>query len=110
MRKLAGIVVALVVLWAWPLNAQVPHLLNYQAHIAAGDTSLTGTFKLTFSVYIAPSGGTPLWAETQTVQVTEGLFNVLLGSAVPLSPSLFSGVDRYYSDSGQDCKGGNSKK
>ncbi len=95
MKKMAGVVVALVVLWTWPLNAQVPHLLNYQAHIAAGDTSLTGTFKLTFSVYGALSGGTSLWTETQAVQVTDGLFNVLLGSVVPLSPTLFSGVERY---------------
>ncbi len=41
---------------------------------------LNGSHTLTFRIYATASSDGVLWAETQTVQVTDGLFNVLLGS------------------------------
>ena len=95
MKQSASVAAALILLWASPLTAQVPPLLNYQGHLAAGDTALTGGFKLVFSVYPAPTGGSPLWTETQTVAVTDGLFSVLLGGAVPIPQTLFAEAERY---------------
>jgi hypothetical protein len=95
MRKPFLAAVALMLLSGSPSIAQVPRLLNYQGHLAAGDTSLAGTFRMTFSIYAVPTGGVPIWTETQSVAVTEGLFHVLLGSVAPLPSSLFSEADRY---------------
>lgn len=95
MKQPVFVVAVLVLLGASPSVAQVPHLLNYQGHLAAGDTALTGTFKIVFSVYAAPTGGSPLWTETQTVPVTDGLFSVSLGSVVPIPQALFAEAERH---------------
>ena len=39
-----------------------------------------------------PTGGTAFWSETQSVSVTDGLFNVLLGSTLALDPDDFTGA------------------
>ncbi|GEM_PF-1720592 len=95
MKQSASMAAVLIFLWASSLTAQVPPLLNYQGHLAVGDTALTGGFKLVFSVYPAPTGGSPLWTETQTVAVTDGLFSVLLGGVVPIPQTLFAEAERY---------------
>ena len=76
--------------------AQVPQLLNYQGRLTdVNDQTLNGTFTMQFSIYDAPSSGTALWTETQSVTVTSGVFNVLLGSVTPIPFSVFSGGDRF---------------
>lgn len=77
-------------------NAQVPQLINYQGKLKdASGNPVDDTVKMQFSMYDAETGGTGLWAETQTVQVTDGLFNVLLGSVNPIPYSVFSGAEVY---------------
>lgn len=80
-----------------PAPAEVPMLLNYQGRLldAAGNPR-NGSFTMQFAIYGAEIGGGALpsstpWDETQTVTVTNGTFNVLLGSATPLPPDLFTG-------------------
>jgi hypothetical protein len=77
--------------------AQAPNLVNYQGVLKdSGGNPLTGTYSITFSLYSVSSGGTALWTETQgSVSVSNGLFSVLLGSVTPLTPSEFSGTDRW---------------
>ena len=67
---------------AWP----------YQGRLAdAGGAPLTGSYSMTFRLYNTAYGGTSLWEESWTgannVQVSNGLFNVMLGSlnAIPQS-------------------------
>lgn len=62
--------------------------INYQGRIAdSAGNPLTETMPMTFRLYPVPTGGTPLWAETWTggnsVAVSDGLFNVMLGSIEP---------------------------
>lgn len=57
--------------------------ISYQGRLAdAGGTPLTGLHNLEFRIYDTPSGGVPLWEELWTggnaVQVSDGLFNVML--------------------------------
>jgi len=67
----------------------IPQIINYQGQL----TGLTGsaldtTVAMTFSLYGAASGGTPMWTETQpAVQVTNGQFSVLLGTFTVLPDS-----------------------
>jgi len=67
-------------------NGQVSYqgLLTNEAGIALG-----GDIEITFRLYDALSGGSEVWNETQTVTVTQGHYQVLLGSATPLTPALF---------------------
>jgi len=64
------------------LRAQIPNLINYQGRMTVSGAPASGTFSIRFSIHTALTGGTELWFETQnTVQVANGIFNVLLGSA-----------------------------
>jgi hypothetical protein len=65
--------------------------ISYQGRLTdAGGTPVTGLVGLTFRLYDTPSGGSALWAESQTVSVNNGLFNVQLGSVNPLPSTLFT--------------------
>lgn len=101
MDKMRSILIGtlLIVSFFTPSYADVPKLINYQGHLAdKAGSPLTGTVSITFSIYDSDTGGNNLWTETQTlVDIKNGLFNVLLGSAsvdgVP--ESLFDGPDRW---------------
>jgi hypothetical protein len=81
-----------------PLTA-VPKLVNFQGRLtnpSTGDPVPDGTYSITFRIFNAASGGTQLWSETQSaVAVTNGQFNVLLGSVSPLTASVLDGDPRY---------------
>ena len=80
-------------------QASVPPLVSYQGKL----TELTGQpvpdsmFSMRFFLYDQETGGNLIWQEPATgnpplnVQVTGGLFNVLLGSAVPLAAASLTG-------------------
>jgi hypothetical protein len=77
-----------------PTLTQVPRLIKFSG-LAQDETkkSLSGVVGITFSLYKDQQGGSPLWVETQNVQVdASGHYTAMLGSAsaegVPLS--LFS--------------------
>ena len=62
-------------------TAAVPHLVNYQGRLTDSlDAPLDGSYNITFSLYTAASGGSPIWTEAQQVSVSDGLFQVTFGS------------------------------
>lgn len=70
-------------------------MINYQGRLsdsAGNPVDTTGApdgLSVTFALYETETGGTPLWSETHAnVPVSEGLFNVKLGSVNPFSISL----------------------
>jgi hypothetical protein len=82
---------------AGSLHAQVPNLLNYQGKLTnATGSAASGSFSMTFSIYSSATAGTPLWTETQNVTVTNGIFNVLLGSFTTFPDTLFIGTGVRY--------------
>ena len=98
--KNTWIVIAIILLLSVPASivmAQPPNLINYQGKLSDQDGNpVSGERDLTFAIYEAESGGTPLWSESQTVTVNEGVFNTLLGSVNPIPDTLFQGnTDRY---------------
>jgi hypothetical protein len=67
-----------------------PVRLNYQGLLldtASGNPIPDGDYSITFAIYHSETITTPLWHETQVVAVAGGLFNVLLGSSNPISPT-----------------------
>lgn len=86
---------------AFPFNAAVsqapaiPAMVNYQGKLTDADGNpRTGTYSMAFTIYSDEGGSTQVWSETHSVQATDGLFNVLLGSDTPLTPSILDG-DRW---------------
>ncbi len=78
--------------------ADIPRLINFQGRLtdSSGKFVVDGNYSVTFSIYSVPSGGSALWSETQSVSVSKGLFNVILGSNTPIPNSIFdSYVDTY---------------
>lgn len=58
--------------------------LNYQGRLLQGGSPYNGTINITFRLYQSASGGSAWWQETQTVNVSNGLFSVNLGAVNPL--------------------------
>ena len=64
-----------------------PNLISYQGKLDRDGSPFTGTASMEFALFETETGSTPFWNETQSVTVTDGIFNVLLGSITEL-PSL----------------------
>jgi hypothetical protein len=100
MRK-AFVLASLVVLtMAMTIQAAVPQTINYQGYLTDSEGPVTASnLWMDFFIYDAPTGGNSKWAEShQFVDVTDGLFNVILGAgtqAEPIEDTVFSGADRW---------------
>ena len=98
------LVMIAVLLWAQSAGA-VPFraesaastgTIAYQGRLAdSAGNPLTSTLNMSFRLYSAVTGGTPLWTEQWTgsngVKVSDGLFNVMLGSLTPIPQSVITG-------------------
>jgi len=98
MRKLFALAIIIILLLVFSplLKAQtstVPTLINYQGFLTdPNGTALNGPQDITFRLYDVESGGLPLWTETHTsVNVQNGLFNVLLGGVDSLTATDLEG-------------------
>lgn len=79
-------------------GGSVPSLINYQGSLldpSTGDPVADGPYSITFSIYSSAVEVLPMWQETQTVVVQDGLFSVMLGSVWDFPPNLFDGSERY---------------
>ncbi|MBU3699210.1 MAG: hypothetical protein FGM33_04260 [Candidatus Kapabacteria bacterium] len=67
--------------------AQIERQISYQGLLTLpnGLPLDDGQYDLVMRLYDAPVGGNLLWEETQQTILTKGLFNVYLGSVVPLN-------------------------
>jgi len=77
--------------------AEVPGLISYQGTLTDEDGAALDTIvSVTFSIYTDSTGGALVWSETQTaMQVSHGLFNVLLGRANAISDTVFQDPSRW---------------
>jgi hypothetical protein len=82
----ATLAVALL-LAAAPATAAPPRTLSYQGFLtSSADAPIDAPVQMTFSIYTAPTGGAPLWSETQaSVAVAKGEFSTILGNATALT-------------------------
>ena len=79
----------LLAAWSWAAGAQIPQKLNYQGFLtnAAGTpVDAPAGVPMTFALFAA--SGPALYTEPQTVPVNKGLFNVVIGSVLPLPLTL----------------------
>jgi len=79
-----------------PAGAQEQRLLGYQGRLLRADgTAATGTAGVTFAVFDAASGGTPLWSETQTLGLSDGFYSTFLGLVALPGDGVFDGGVRW---------------
>jgi len=103
---LALIVIAALVVPALAGPSQAPvatstSTISYQGRLAdSSGNPLTGKYNLEFRIYDVPTGGVPLWTEMWTggnaVDVSDGLFNVMLGSIDNTLADSIEGYDELY--------------
>ncbi|MCX7784748.1 MAG: hypothetical protein N2201_00740 [candidate division WOR-3 bacterium] len=64
----------------------IPKMLNYQGKLTnlAGAPVPDSQYSITFRLHQTAIGSTAFWTETQSVQTINGIFNVILGSVVPI--------------------------
>lgn len=97
-KSMKRLLSCLVVVGIWSLTTwgAVPQMINFQGILRTSEGKLvSGAVNLTFSIYDAASGGTPLWSEGQSVTVEAGIYEARLGAVTPLPLSLFDGNTRY---------------
>lgn len=69
-------------------------VLGYQGRLLDPATSApkpNGAYTFQFVLYDSPGSRTPLWSETKSVAVNNGLFSTLLGDTTALNQALFDG-------------------
>jgi hypothetical protein len=93
-RAVALALFSMLILAPSPGHSQIPQTINYQGSLTdASGNPITAALGISFRLYDSPNivGATLLWAETQTVNVANGAFDVVLGADAgnPLAPSLF---------------------
>lgn len=85
MKRLVIIFVHLFILLC---AAQIPKQISYQGFLSDknGNPVADNKYTIKFTLYDATNNS--LWTETQDVSTVRGVFNINLGSTVPLGPSL----------------------
>jgi len=74
------------------------HQINFQGKLVnTNGTNVTdGSYSIVFSIYTVASGGSNIWTETQSVTVTNGIFQVNLGSVTTLPGSVDFNTDNIF--------------
>jgi len=67
--------------------AQAPLTLHYQGYLTTPGSGapVNGSVALSFRLYDAPTGGSLLYTEGQTVTVTNGVFDAVIGTLTPIA-------------------------
>jgi len=108
-KKLARVLVPILMAVPSVLHAQVPGIINYQGRIVDNGTNFTGTGLFEFALINGASGTTNFWSNDGTavgqpaasvsLTVTKGLYSVLLGDTtlsnmtVAIPASVFTNTD-----------------
>ncbi len=94
MRVLPAFACAALVAAALPAAAAVPSTVDQQGRFLKMDGSPeTGSLTVTFALYATATGGSPVWSETQTLQLDAGGFYAAqLGAATPFPKGLWDGT------------------
>ena len=67
----------------------IPYLINIQGFLVNDTGPVSGYIEATFRIYDAPSGGTSLWEETDSIAVNDGLYSTILGQQNPIDIEQF---------------------
>ncbi len=70
-------------------ETDVPRTISYQGMLTSTDGAplADGQQRVTVTLYADPAGTIPVWQETQNTTITDGIFNLYLGSTQPLPSS-----------------------
>jgi hypothetical protein len=87
-RKFTGgiLFLAVILFIAFSVYAEVPKTINYHGYITDKDgVPVNGNVNMILKIYNVATGGNALWTETQTISVSNGIYDVILGKIYPVS-------------------------
>jgi hypothetical protein len=86
LRVLLIVTVVTMFTYVPTIYTQVPPTLSYQGMLNGSDNNPVedGIYEMHFNLYGEADPSTPLWSESQSVTVVQGIFNALLGTVNPL--------------------------
>ncbi|MCL5029274.1 MAG: hypothetical protein M1480_09690 [Bacteroidetes bacterium] len=88
-KSISTYAILIFIVSSYLLFGQVPSTISYQGVLTNNNgTPLNGSYTMQFGLYTTSTGGSAIWSESQTVQVNNGVFNVLLGGNNPLLSNL----------------------
>src|SRR3989344_4292393 len=75
--------------------AALPQTMNIQGRLsdASGTPVASADYNINFTIYSTDSGGTELWSESRTVSVSNGFYDIVLGTVTPIALPF---EDQYY--------------
>jgi len=78
--------------------AGINHQINFQGKVTNpnGTNVTNGSYTFVFKLYTVSSGGVATWTETDSLTVTDGVFQVPLGAVTPLPGSVDFNTDNIY--------------
>lgn len=84
--KNLGLKTTLVLAMSVVLWAEAPTTINYQGYLkGSGGNAITGSKSITFNLYTAPTGGSPIWTSTKSISVADGIYSTVLGDTAALT-------------------------
>ena len=68
-------------------SSQIPQQITFQSYVQNSDGSAIqdGSYNITLNLYEVDSGGVAIWTETHTLNISDGILNVILGSVSNLN-------------------------
>lgn len=79
LKALVALVVSFNYITIGALLAQEPQMFRYQGRILDNDTLVSGNLDFSFKLYDSPTGGSPLYEDTATIMVVDGLYSTMIG-------------------------------
>ncbi|MDP4243212.1 MAG: hypothetical protein Q8921_10805, partial [Bacteroidota bacterium] len=69
-------------------SQDIPHTLSYQGVLQGADSKIVadGQYTITVHLYSDANGDREVWKETLPTTLSNGIFNIALGSTIPLPP------------------------
>lgn len=86
MHRILALCVLFLAVCPAPAYVQVPRTMNYQGVLTDSEGSAVpdGSYDIAFRIYASPAASMPLWTETNSVTVANGIFSVILGESAAL--------------------------
>ena len=79
LKALVALVVSFNYITIGALLAQEPQMFRYQGRILDNDALVSGNLDFSFKLYDSPTGGSPLYEDTATIMVVDGLYSTMIG-------------------------------